>query len=259
MRKQTIIALAAALGFFVLPAEKPKPLSTEQLAEITTRGRLLFEYDQAAWHASDSVLATKPDDSKVEGYVAQKSGTVWTVAFGRFNGKRDRFLIAYEAFQAADPRQFTVKALDPPKEDSGFILAAATALDIALKDFQRPNRPYNTMVLPASGGQMYVYLVPAQTEPGRYPLGGDVRYLFSADGKTFSEKRQLHASILEVTESAKPGQTLAARFHTHVLSDVPEDTDVFHVLRQENPLPETVSTRHSIYRVNKDGTIAVVK
>jgi hypothetical protein len=44
-----------------------------ELDAITTRGRLLAEYDQAAWHATDAVVALHPDQSAVRGYLARRS------------------------------------------------------------------------------------------------------------------------------------------------------------------------------------------
>ncbi len=43
------------------------------------------------------------------------------------------------------------------------------------------------------------------------------------------------------------------------MTDTPEDTDVFHVLRQKQPLPEAVGTKNGIYMVEIDGTIKRVK
>ena len=54
-----------------------------------------------------------------------------------------------------------------------------------------------------------------------------------------------------------PGKKMAAGFHTHVLSDLPEDTDVFHVLTQDPPIPEFVGTPHFTYQVKADGTIQI--
>lgn len=79
-----------------------------------------------------------------------------------------------------------------------------------------------------------MYVLPAQTQAGIYPLGGDERYLITADGSAIVEKRQLHKAIIEVRPDSMPkGTTPAAGYHTHVLSDVPEDTDVFHVLTRK--------------------------
>jgi hypothetical protein len=56
-----------------------------------------------------------------------------------------------------------------------------------------------------------------------------------------------------------PGKKTAGGFHTHILTDTPEDTDVFHVLRRTTPVPEFVGTKSGTYVVNTDGTIKRVK
>lgn len=224
------------------PAQKSPPLSREQLAEITGRGRLLEEYDQAAWHATDAVMATHPKQDSGSRFVCQKSNKTWTCVFGHLGA--DKFLIDYEAVQGSSPEQFQVKRHDPPAEETGYYFAAVKAMMVAGKDFQltAENRPYNPSVLPAPSGQWYVYMVPAQTQKGVFPLGGDARYLVTAEGNTVVEKRQLHKSILETTAQTPQGTKIAAGFHTHVLTDVPEDTDVFYVLTRRPLVPEMIGT-----------------
>src|SRR5206468_9370783 len=128
---------------------------------------------------------------------------------------------------------------------------AARAMDLALQEFGRTNRPYDVAVLPAEAEQLYVYLYPAHTQARVYPLGGDVRYLVSADGMKISEKRQMHKTIIE-NQPTQHAKKVAAGYHTHVLSDLPEDTDVFHVLTQDPPVPEMVMTAHFLYQVKTD-------
>ena len=254
MLKQMVLALAIVLSASVVVAQKSSPPSQAELDGITARGRMLAEYDVAAWHSSDAVLAMNPEKGSVARYVAKKADAGWVVAFGRFNDKHDGFLVVYEATQAANPQEFRVKKCDPPQEDTGFYYSAAKAIETALQDFRGAQRPYNVAMLPAESNQMYVYVVPAQATGGIYPLGGDVRYLMSPDGSTIVEKRHLHKTILEIRDSGKSG-TMAGGFHTHVLSDVPEDTDVFHVLRRKPPLPEYVATKKYRYLIQADGSI----
>lgn len=164
--------------------------------------------------------------------------------------------MAYEAAQGATLQEFTVEKLDPPLEDTSFYLSAAKAIDTALHDFQGQKHQYNVAVLPAPPDLFYVYVVPAQTEEGIYPLGGDARYLVSADGNTIIEKRQLHKSIIENRTELPKGATPAGSFHTHVLSDVPEDTDVFYVLTRKPSIPEIIGTTNKkLYEISPDGTI----
>ncbi len=257
MAKRTVaislILLLAAVSF----AAKKKAEADPIMPDVTARGRALYEYDQASWHATDAVKAMHPPDQLVGRYLALKSDKGWTVVFGHLNEQRDRFLIGYEATQGATLQDFTVKKLDPPREDTAFYLAAAKAFDTARHDFQGEKRPYNIAVLPSPSDQLYVYVIPAQTKTGIYPLGGDVRYLVTPDGEAIAEKRQLHKGILEIPPSSIPkGSTPAGGVHTHVLSEVPEDTDVFHVLTRQPPQPEFIGTPNKkFYEISVDGTI----
>jgi len=256
MRKLTPAALILALfiSSYVVAQKRESPASQAELAEITERGRQLAEYDTAAWHASDAVVALSPPEGSVARYIAMKTEAGWVVAFGRLNEKRDKFLIAYEATQATTPVEFKVKKHDPPKEDAGFYLSAAKAIDTALADFRGESRPYNVAALPAKSGQVYVYVVPAQTKQNVYPLGGDARYLISQDGSKIVEKHQLHRSIIDFESAANT----SAGFHTAVVDNVPEDTDVFFVLSRRPLTPEFIMTEKFLYRVETDGTIKYV-
>ncbi len=192
-----VLSLAEAAGQSVL-----RP-TTEELAAITERGRALYEYDQAAWHATDMVQTANPKTIDGQHCLAKKENGRWTVVFGALNSDKSKFLISYQAEQLAKPSEFSVKKVAPPAEDSEFYLFAARALELALADFGRVNRPYNAAVLPATNtevkdaeGLLYVYLYPAPTKAGVFPLGSDVRYLASADGAKILMKRQLHKTIL---------------------------------------------------------------
>jgi hypothetical protein len=121
------------------------------------------------------------------------------------------------------------------------------------------NRKYNVAVLPAPENQLYIYLVPAPTDKDLYPLGADERYLVSADGETIVEKRRLHMGLIPNQGPIPPGATFEGGVHSHVLSNVPEDTDVFHVLIRKPSTPETIATQIAIYTVNPDGTIKIVQ
>lgn len=230
--------------------------SDAELAAITERGRLLAEYDAAAWHSTDAVLAMHPKEGSFNRYIAHKANIGWVVDFGRLNTTGDKFLVAYEAVQTGGPAQFTVKSFDPAREDAGWNLLAAKGVATAARDFGGTSRPYNIAVLPAERGSLYVYFYPAQIKAGVYPLGADVRYHISADGTTIREKRQMHKTIIDygpVSSSEKA----AAGYHTNVLGDVPEDTDVFLVLTRQPQMPEIVITRHYMYTISVNGKITV--
>lgn len=242
-----------AIGSF---AQRTTPGSEAELAAITERGRNLYAYDLAAWHSTDAVLALKPTPGSFESYVAQSKGNKWEVVYGKLNADKDRYLIVYEATQGNSPTEFAVKKYEKPKEDNGFYLTAALAIQTARTAFGGTDRTYNIAVLPAPLRQVYVYLLPAQTISGVFPLGGDIRYLLSADGKQIVEKRQLHKAIIEFNP---PKDTVPETgFHTAIVDDIPEDTDVFHVLARSPKIPEWVVTAKYVYQVKIDGSIIYV-
>jgi hypothetical protein len=73
MLKPVLLTLAILLSASVALAQRSAPPSKTELAEITERGRQLAEYDIAAWHATDAVLAMKPTEGGVARYIAKKT------------------------------------------------------------------------------------------------------------------------------------------------------------------------------------------
>jgi hypothetical protein len=263
-RAASLLAMILELAIVGINAQTVTAPSAAELAKISERGRALAEQDQAVWHATDAVQMANPKTTEGQRAVANKENGKWIVAFGALNADRSKFLIRYEAEQLASQKQFAARKEAPAKEDAGFYLFAARALETAAEDFGRANRPYNSAVLPVNGhdaqdhpGLMYVYFYPAQSKPGIYPVGGDVRYLVSADGTKIIDKRQMHKSVLDV--APVKGKKTVMGHHAHALSDVPEDTDVLYVLQQDPPVPEMITTPHFVYEVASDGTIRVKK
>jgi hypothetical protein len=233
-----------------------------ELDAITARGRVLAAYDQAAWHGTDAVMALHPVDSLVRGYLARRRADgLWEVVFGRLDARSDTFLIAYRAVQRAeDDTSYSATALSPRERDAEWYARAARALDVARGAFGSVSRPYNAMVVAASDeGDWFVYVVPAPTRVGVFPLGGDARYRVSRDGRTLIAHRRLHNTVLEFGSAPKPGRTLEAGYHTAVLDDRPEDTDVFHVLSRQPRVPEYIVSQSYIFRVDVDGRIAAFR
>jgi hypothetical protein len=257
MHKLAILILVFLLSVVPNLAQRTTPPTKAELAQITERGRQLAAYDVAAWYGSDAVMAMKPAEGSVARYIAKKNGDAWVVGFGRLSENHDKFIIAYEARQGKNPKEFSVKKFETPEEDTGFFLSAAKAIETSLSDFKGAARPYNVAVLPAASNQVYVYLVPAQTKQNVYPLGGDTRYLVSQDGSKIVEKRQLHISIIEYARPPEL-QKVEAGYHTAVLDDIPEDTDVFHVISRKPSVPEWIATKQYVFRIEPDGTINYV-
>jgi hypothetical protein len=233
-----------------------------ELDAISARGRMLAEYDQAAWHGTDAVMELRPDQSRMGGYlVRRREDGLWEVVFGRLDGEGKDYLIAYRAVQRrAGDTLYAAATLSPREHDSDWYARAGRALDVGRGAFGPVTRPYNAVVIPASDeGDWFVYLMPAPTQAGVFPLGGDARYRVSRDGRTMLQSRRLHNTILEVGFRQRSGATLKAGWHTAVLDDRPEDTDVFHVLSREPKVPEYIQSKSYVFLVEPDGRITAYR
>jgi hypothetical protein len=224
---------------------------------VTERGRALYAYDQAAWHGTDAFLVLHPDTNGLTNYICRKTALGWMVSFGKWNEAHDRFFVVYQASESGHPGKYEAWKLDPPLDATNDLAPMERALELASTDFPRPNRPYNSAILPTPDGNLFVYFYPGQTKATIWPIGGDVRYTISADGRQIIEKRQLHKTILDM--EYKPNSGAVAGVHSHVLSDVPEDTDVLYVLNRRPLIPEYIGAGKRVFAVNTDGTIVVQK
>jgi hypothetical protein len=258
MRNRLVVCFAVAgLSWSQLgQAQQVDPPSDAELAAISARGRALAGYDAAAWHATDAVEPLNPPKEAVQLYVARKTENGWVVMWGRFNELKTKFLIAYEAREGASPTEYKVIQHKPAIEDGDVYYRAAKALETARADFRNrshPQVPYNISVLPGPSDGWYVYAIPAQTDNALLPYGADVRYAVSANGEAITETRQMHGILLE---------NFAGRatwgFHTHVLSDVPEDSDVFYAMSLNAAHGNWIATKKYVYAINTNGLINCV-
>ncbi len=156
MKRAFSPVVVISLCLSVMAKDKKKDLpSADELAAITARGRIMEEYDVAAWHATDVVQDLKPAEGGTRYYIAKKGAPGWVVVFGRLNDAHDKFLTVYEATQGTRPEFFTAKKYDPPLENSDCYFYAARAFEAALNDFGPVNRPYNAYAIPSESG-LYV-------------------------------------------------------------------------------------------------------
>ena len=133
--------LGAALIFCGTPSAiaEHKP-STAELAAITARGRMLAEYDTAAWQATDAVMATHPKAAPSGRYIAHLTEAGWVVDFGHLNDAADKILVIYKAPQMYIQTHFGVKSFDPAQEEGGWDLSAARGIETA-RTSDRPTGP----------------------------------------------------------------------------------------------------------------------
>jgi hypothetical protein len=224
------------------------------LAGVSERGRALYAYDQAAASGTDAIFALHPSTKGLSHYLCIHTAKGWRVVFPKWDASHEHILIAYDATQSIPDKTFKARELNPPQAADASLQLQALALETALHDFELPKRPYNTAVLPGPHGQFYVYLYPGQIKSNAWPIGGDVRYTISADGQHIVEKRPLHKAILD--SEPKSGSNEVAGYHFHILTTLPEDTDVLYVLNRKPSIPEYVGVGKEFFLINTDGSIS---
>ena len=249
----------AATSIFLLtctPASERQtvPSPNRQFEQTTARGCLLAEYLNAVQSAARANSSARSSAQAGLLYVARKTETGWQVMAGRLNQNQDAFLSNYDAVVNPRDKEVAVQKYEVPMQDVGFYFVAAKAINLVARDFRGQNHLYRSAVLPTGSNGLYVYILPAQTTTGVYLFGGDARYLVSPDGSTVIEKHEMHKSIIEFRESQN-GHAPAAGIHSHVLTDVPEDSDVAYVLSRRPSIPEFIKTRDHLFLVEVDGTI----
>jgi hypothetical protein len=254
-----LLLLPAVLGAALAPAgAQQSPASAGDLAAITQRGRALQAYDQAAWHGTDAgQVVAGADTSGLQYYIAQKTPSGWVVDFGKLDAAGTTFLTKIEA-QSADGLTFTAQSFATPRSDTGFLVAAAHAIASAEASFKPVSGyKYNVAVLPVGDGNLFVYLYPAQTVANVYPVGGDERFTASPDGTKILDAHVMHHSILAIPNDAHvpPGATVTAQVRSVVVANVPQDTDVFHVLARKPAMPDYIIAQGQMYVIDVTGTI----
>jgi hypothetical protein len=233
----------------------------QELDAVSTRGRALAGYQHAAWMASAQLLATNPDPWMVQRYVAYHADSGWVVAFGRMNVQRDTFYVSHIGVPAAVNGQrvdslFEFETFQEPGPDTDFLVRAARAMDLAVLTHGATSRAYSAAAIPDESGDWLVYLLPSADAANVWPLGDDVRYRVSSDGTRILETRRMHAGMVETAKATNAAQ-LTIRHSGKALHDLPEDSDVFHVLMSRTAT--TIATRHFNYLIGADGSIKLAQ
>ena len=237
----------------------------QQLDEISARGRALAGYQHAAWTASMQLLATNPDPWQVQRYVAYHADSGWVVAFGRVNAERDTFYVSHIAIPAAVNGQrvdstFEFQTFGAPGPDTDYLVRAARAMDVATMTLGVTARAYSAAAIPNEKGEWLVYLTPSADAANVWPLGDDVRYRVSPDGLRVLETHRMHVGMVEASRGMGGGDArLVAKGSGKALRDLPEDTDVFHVLMNRPATAEVVVTPRHRYRIDVDGSITLLQ
>lgn len=229
---------AAILGVFALacagdPSTRSEPPSSsvpdiyrDAVSQAEEIGLLIFQYDRAAWVATDSLFAQFPNARRrLRGWIVEPTSSGWLVYFVRLNGGRAVYAYRVELSQHFEAN--TVIEYATPEFLMPVHLERYSARRFALSSTTLLcSTNYNTVVLPAhvlGDSGWLVYLLAASTIPGEHYLGHHRVFVDDA-GTTILRTENLSKTCLR---TSPPPENAVGAGVTHLISETPIDIHVY--------------------------------
>ncbi|WP_340646193.1 hypothetical protein [Phenylobacterium sp.] len=223
-----------ALALVATPAMAQAPDAA--LARAEQMGRLIYDHDQAAWHATDEMRRQVASSPASGGWVVEpRDGLLRVIFYDDTSG-------AARAFFWADMRGKAVVASHrvTPEEDARLTprqtrLVQAGAAARAERKTPCTDAPFNTVIVPPENdaGPVTVYQLTPMTSSGVYPLGGHYRVDVGADGRITGGRDFTKACFNLNMAGAPPGGIPGV---THLMDPRPTEIHVFLSLWMGRPL-----------------------
>jgi hypothetical protein len=219
-----VSAQDAGSGLPVTPVERARLDATEAI------GQLIFDYDRAAWVATDAMAAAIPaaELPKAGGWVVlpRADGALVVSFYGTRGAKH--FVVfeavtrngrVIEGHRITDPGDMSLTPIQTRMVD---------ALTVAVRRAgHRPcaSSPFNSVVLPpvTEDAPVTVYLLTPQVERRTYPFGGHFRVDVDKHGEIVVDRPFTNSCLALNPE----GEGTVGMGITHLLDPVPTEIHVF--------------------------------
>lgn len=235
--------LMIALALSAAPAMAgPTPAETAAIQEAEIRGKEMFDYDQAAWQATDrfqadiktsGITIRALEKMGLQGYIVEPSdaGKLSVTFFG----KRSDLLFAYARYGVVSGKVVDGGILGPDADMAVSEVAKRmiAARNDALTEMVKPDHglcsksPPNTLVLPPrEDGTISAYVLTSTTSNDVYPAGGHYRFDFDLSGRLTSERRFMK-TCFPLKFGKRDGSTPELIVLTHLLDPQPTEIHAF--------------------------------
>ena len=246
-RKNAVLAMAAVglMAAALAPAAMAEVTEAEKTAnaEAMATGKLIYQYDQAAWHSTDALLALiKPADyPDLRGWVVEPhdDGKLLVTYFGQRNGPR--YAIVRYVMQGA---AVVEGGLVPKGEDAALSPLAnrlVDARDAATERFVKEKLGFctegsaNSVILPPDGnGRIRAYIMSPSVTAGVFPLGGHYRFDIDGAGKVASWRPFLKSCMMIDSRPDEEMKEKAFFVVSHLLD--PQPTEIHYFVRYNVPI-----------------------
>lgn len=232
-----MVALAPTAAAEVTDAEKAAN------AEAMSTGKMIYRYDQAAWHSTDALLALiKPADyPDLRGWVVepQDDDKLLVTYFGQRDGPR--YAIVRYVMQESTVVE---GGLIPKGEDASLsplanrLIDARDAATARLAEekleFCTEGNPNTVILLPEGDGPVRVYIMSSAVTAGVFPLGGHYRFDIDPAGKVVRWRPFLKTCMMIDTRPDEKMQRKAFFMVSHLLD--PQPNEVHYFVRYNLPI-----------------------
>lgn len=204
-----------------------KPLNEQEkvhVAQVEADGRLIYEKDVRAAHASDLLLSKiKPSDfPNFVGWVTYPNEHDFTVSFYERDGEEFTVIADVVYTGAGEPRLDLAPSRVPSGDEVSMLKARLSALE---RGTNSCSDRFNTVVIPSQNPEAWdVYVLAATTNPDVIVVGGHTRVTVSKASSEVMEVMSLSRSCLVLDKSEKnpsKGGSLAAFVVSHIVSPMP--------------------------------------
>jgi hypothetical protein len=258
-----IAFLIGLLFLSPLQAKPPRvqmtPAEASAAAGAAARGKLIYAYDQAAWHGSDDLQVKMPDyPARVGGWIVDGPGDSPQLVFFD-KDEADPHAVYVADFQGTTLKASRVlgpaddRTLSPPRKAMIAARRAAIEALVAAKVQACKAQPFNTVVLPpaAEGAPTLVYFMTPQSDRKAIPMGGHYRVEVAPDGRA-GPPRPFTNSCLEMPFEGSKGERPEALFVTHLLDPTPTEIHVFSSLAIGIPIMVGTTSNDRLWAVAGD-------
>lgn len=219
------VALAVAATSF---ADARAPGEADRIAAVLARGNLLYDYDQAAWHSTDVMVAKVPRSrlGEIKGWLVEPAGEGLSVLYYGYDGGTPYgvFRAGWRGGKVVDPAIIAADAPDRALTAIEARMAQARKAAAASNPPACVRQAFNTVIVPPASdtAPVEVYLLTPQVEDGKYPFGLHYLVTVGADGQVVSTRPFMKSCMIQPLPA-----NVVASMVSHLLDPTPTEIHVW--------------------------------
>lgn len=222
------------------------------LALASARGKLLYAYDQAAWHGTDTLRDQHPELlPRLGGWIVTGPAEAPLLIFIDKDENAPRPVFEVQFARSRPPKASVAPADAPPltgeplRLAKALIAARATAGKLSFCAKSTPN----SVVLPPEtpDGPALVYFMTPQTSIDQLPFGGHYRIDMAADNQVRAVRPFAKTCLSQPTRDGK--NAVVALTVSHLLDPVPTEIHVFNSFAARLPVYVITMSNRTLWKV----------